>query len=201
MYTIKANVKYIPRVKVPCPKDGIHVVGKSGAIKGVHSLWFDDKLIPKGANAFFYPLDDKLGIKVYYSFGWFGCAKKKFVEAEYRNMKKLHKLDLAPQVEEIINVRINITYMDKRINAKPLAVVTERVKYPEAIWANYAKGYPYDWDYITEDWHSAKGFLEFREDAKRKIKKAGVKFLGSLKLGDIMPDINKRRWYVVDAGR
>ena len=201
MYTIKANVKYIERVKVPCPADGVHVVGKTGKIKGVHSLWFDDKLIPKGANAFFYPLDDIWGLKVYYSFGWFGCANKKFVEAEYRNMKKLHKLDLAPDVKEITEVLIDITYKKKRIKAKPYAVITERVKYPECLWANYAKGYPYDWNFITEEWHSAKGFLEFREHAKKLIKKNRIKFLGSLKLGDIMPDINLKRWKIVDAGR
>jgi len=201
MQKIKANVKYIERVKFPCPQDKVHVCGKDGAIKGVHALYFDEKLIFKGSNAFFWPINEEWGLKVYYSFGWFGAAKKKFVKLEYDNMRKLHKIGLAPEVKEVQKVKLDLKYKDKHIEKSALAVLTKRIIYPEDAWENYATGYPYNWYCIEGDWHTAEGFLKFRDAACESIRKHKIKFLASLKLGDIMPDVNLGRWFIVDAGR
>lgn len=201
MHEIKAQVKYIERVKVPCPDDGVHVSGKDGAIKGVHSLWFDDRLVPKGSNGFFWETDDEWGLKVYYSFGRFECAKRKFVEYEKDNMRKLFKLDLAPETGEISTIKVDLYYKDLHIIKYPFCIKTKIVHCPQAAWEEYAKGHPYNWGAIQEDWHTTKGFLAFRDKAKKIIKKAGIKFEGSLKLGDILACEKTKRWYIVDGGR
>jgi len=198
---IQAHVKYIPRVKIPCPNDGVHVAGTNGEIKGVHALMFDDKLVFKGSNGFFWETGNGWGIKVYFSFGWFGCAKKKFVLSEKENMVRLHKIGLAPETGSMVNIKLELVYKDKRIKTTAIGIPVQKIHYPKKALENYAKGNPYDWDAIDEDWHSPQGFLKFRDDAKKKIKKAGIKFLGSLKLGDILPDIYLKQWFIVDAGK
>ncbi len=196
---IKANVKYIPRVKVKCPEDRVHVAGKDGHIKGVHALWFDEKLIFKGSNGFFWPVDD-WGYKVYFSFGWLGCAKKSFVAKERKNLKLLHEAGVAPEVGEITKVKIDIHYKGKHIVKTPYAVKTKVVQYPEGPWLAYAKGYAYNWGCIEDEWHSPASFIRFRKSVKKIVKALGLKFDGSLKLGDLMPDTVNETWKIVDGG-
>jgi len=158
-----------------------------------------ERIVPKGANGFFWKVDDEWGLKVYYSFGWHGCAKPRFVKLERNNLKILSDVHCAPEVGDIIKVKLDLDYEGKRIQAKPLAVYTKIVHYPEKAWELYAKGYPYNFRCINEDWHSAKSFLKFQKQVKNIIKGCKLKFDGSLKLGDIMPCTKKKAWYLVDG--
>lgn len=160
---------------------------------------FNNRIVPKGANAFFWKLDEEWGMKVYYSFGWHGCAKLKFARLERKNLKELSRAGCAPSVGSIERVTIDLDYEGKIIQERPYAVLTKIVHYPEDAWESYARGYPYNFNCIEHDWHSPRAFKRFQKQVKKIIKGCRLKFGGSLKLGDIMPCTKKERWYLVDG--
>lgn len=67
---LKGGVKLIKREKTKPPDDGIHRAGKEGFIKGVHSVMFNDTMVPKGSVGFYYRLEEKEGVKVYSTLGF-----------------------------------------------------------------------------------------------------------------------------------
>lgn len=196
MINISAKeVKVIKRVKVACPKDGVHVAGKDGAIKGVHSLWFDKLLVPKGQTAFY--LD---GLRVSYSFGWFKPIKDRIVRKDFDTMRNCYKLDVSPKPRGIVPVKLNLWYPHekKKIKCGALAIMVEHVHYPKEAWKRYAEGYPYDWDADPSPRHTPEGFKTFVAWAK---KLTGKLVRTSWKLGDVVWCTNKQRWYLVDCGK
>jgi len=198
---IKATVKVINRVKVVCPDDGVHVVGKDGIfIKGVHSLWFNDKLIPKGQTAFYWYESGSTGLRVSYSFGWLKPIAEKIVRQEYKTMRACWKMGISPEPFGIENVRLDLYYEHekKKINCKPYAIRVQNIAYPEEAWRKYAKGYPYDWTACNHPDHSPEGFRRFVADAKAN---AGKLISTSWKLGDVVWCAVNNRWYLVDCGK
>jgi len=151
---IKAKVTKIDRVKVECPKDGIHIVGKSGAIKGVHAVWFVEDvmteigtigrrhMIWKGSVGFYYPTSEKKGLKVFYSFTRGDTQKRKAVTKEYKQLVKLWKLDLAPKPYRMGTVKIDLNIEGKRVKKTCFMIEVQRLYPPDAM-EGYAMGLPY----------------------------------------------------------
>ena len=202
---IKAKVTKIDRVKVDCPDDGIHVVGKSGKIKGVHAVWFVEDveteigtigkrfMVWKGSVGFFYPTSEKKGIKVFYSFTRGDTQKRKAVTKEYKQLQKLWKLDLAPKPYSMGTVNIRLDIEGKIVRRNCFMIEVQRLYPPEAM-KGYAMGFPYKWDTFKHKDHAPKGFLKFQKKV-RKVHK-----IGSAKLGDLLFCTKKKRWYIVDTG-
>jgi len=208
MLNIEANVHYIPRVKVVCPADGVHVAGKDGCVKGVHSLWFrdcgHDRLVPKGATCFYWQLDDESGLRVGFSFGWFSALSRKVVEHDYGIMCKAYSMAIAPKPYGLTKVALRLKYyegdkMVADIDCEAHAIIVQNVDYPEAAWQQYAEGHPYDWGCVNHPNHNPDGFKFFRKMVKPVTKRLGLDT--SLKLGDIVWSQKEMRWYLVDCGK
>jgi hypothetical protein len=204
MLKIKAEVRYIPRVKVAVPMDGVHVAGKDGAIKGVHSLWFDVKLVPKGATSAYFRVNEDEGLRIGYSFSWFKALSESVVLRDHEYMVRAYKANVAPQPMGITEVKLSLNYHEndkpvKKIHTLAYAIKVKHVHYPEQAWLDYAKGYPYDWKAVDHPDHNPEGFLAFRETVRPVIAKLGLDT--SLKLGDILFCTKLGRWFLVDCGK
>ena len=201
MLKIKAHVKTIARAKIKPPDDGVHVAGRTGFIKGCHSLWFDDKLVPKGQTAFYWAGITK-GIRVSYSFGWFKPLPIATVKRDYSTMKKCYALGVAPKPHGITKVALDLVYehagKKKRIKCNASGILVDHVHYQPEAWQAYAEGQPYDWGADDHPDHRPDGYRAFVKEAKWKVK--GL-IDTSWKLGDVLWCTNKKRFYLVDCGK
>jgi len=204
---ITGEFKFIKRETHECPDDGVHRKGKDGGIKGVHSLVHNDKnLIPKGQDCFYYRVNSEKGIQVYYSFGWFKAHKKKAAIRNFQRLNLFNKLGLSPKPHKVICLELDIKYWQppkrKHIICHSYGVVVDHVNYPEDIWADYAKGRSYKFPEPHEDPygnHSPDGYKDFCNKITEQCKKMKIKLDSSLKLGDVIYDVKKGRWFLVDV--
>lgn len=206
---IKGTAEYIERVRSEAPDDGVHKTSaKTGLLKGCHSLLLNGKILPKGQTAIYYRSSKSLdkGYKVFLNIdeGW--VFKYKIVKKEWRNRAQLFRAGIAPRPHKMVPVDVDIKYRGNRWHRKCWAIKTDHVCYPEDAWEKYANGYPYDFNCLDpkeHPSHNPEGFLHFKEKVLRALKKTGVVICDgkpSLKLGDIVYDINKKRWFLVDCG-
>lgn len=195
---IKAKVSKIERVKVECPDDGIHVVGKSGKIKGVHVVEFTedtrDFYVWKGSVGFYYPINNSRGLKVYFSFTRGDVQSKKAVAREHKQMYKLWKLGLAVKPYGVGVCKIDIDFEGKRYKKNVPYLESQRIYPPEEAMLNYAKGYPYKFESFDHPDHTPEGFKKFVKKVRKHHK------IGSCKLGDIIFCTKKKRWLLCDPG-
>ncbi len=201
---ITGVLKTIDRVKVACPKDGVHVAGKDGEVKGVRNVMIGDVLVPKGMVGFYYQLDNTYGLKVFMHLpkedGKMWISTLKYVNSTYNKLRKLWGMGLCPQPISIGALKVSIVYRGKKYKTKAFYIKSEHVCYPPEAWERYGKGYPYDWTCVRHEEHTPKGFKKFVSMAKQLIHKSKLKIDTSFKLGDVVWDINKQRWFLVDAG-
>jgi hypothetical protein len=203
---IKAKVSVIQRAKIKPPDDGVHVAGKEGFIKGVHSLWFHladgpTRLVPKGQTAFYYAgKKPDIGYRVSYSFGWLKPISERIVKKEYETMLKCRLLGISPKPFGMEKVKLNLYYEHENahISCPAWAIRVQHAHYPREAWQKYAEGYPYDWTADGHPDHSPEGFKRFVADAKAK---AGKLISTSWKLGDVVWCTKEKRWFLVDPGK
>lgn len=206
-YKIEGTLSYIERRKFPCPEDGVHVAGKDGWIKGVHSLWLQERdkksLVPKGQVCFYYRLRDDMGLRIFYSFGWWKRQRENYVKKIFRKHRKLAKAEISPMPHNIVTVALNLNYPreKKHIKCNAYAYEVEHVHYPERAWEMYAQGFPYNWtslNHALHPQHNPEAFLAWRDEARAKQKDLGLKTHGSYKIGDSCYCTKKRTWQLVD---
>lgn len=196
---IKGEFVHIKRVKLPPPEDGVHVVGKSGHIKGSHSVWLGSKLVPKGSTGFYYQINDKKGVKVLYSLSWYMPIKAALVKKEYRILKKLAKTGICPQVHGIEKISLHCKWQGKRVRGKALGIVVDHICYPYDAWKAYAQGYPYDWGAVREENHNPEGFLRARKVFRARMRDLMIDSDSSMKLGDILYCTRRKQWFLCDV--
>lgn len=201
-YTIKGTVRYIERQKIYAPMDGAHVAGKDGYIKGVHSVWLDSPegistLLPKGQVGFYYPLTYDMGLKVFYSFAWWKPQKEKYVRKMFKKHKKLAQLGLAPQVYDIVKVKLELDYPreGKKIRTKAYGYTVSHVHVNSNVWRKYAEGYPYE---FGDGEHTPDGYKRFVAEVKKTLKENKIKMDCSYKIGDTLWCNARKRWFIVD---
>lgn len=199
MIKIKGEIQRIERAQIIPPADGVHVAGKDGFIKGVHSFIIGNKLVPYGMVGFYWQIDDNVGVKVYYSIKHRAKTPDWKVKRIYRRMKKIWaETGINPKPIMIDTVKIRLTENGKPIKANALGIVTKHCHYPVEGWVKYAQGQPYDWDCYPHPTHTPQGFLSFQKQALRIARKYGADTRG--KLGDILFDSMKQKWMLVDMG-
>jgi hypothetical protein len=194
---IKATVKRIERVRIECPKDSVHVAGKDGKIKGVHSVWFDKKLVPKGMTALYWQLNEKKGIKIFYSLNRLTCGTLKTVKYVFKKQQKIFKMGICPKPYKIKKVNLKLVIDGKKIKETAYGIVMENIPVPPT-WEQYAQGKPYKWGNFKHPDHTPEAYLRFVKRIKKRLKSSGIKIYGSFKLGDCMWSTKKKRWYLVD---
>ena len=200
---IEGEFLYIVRDKVPCPDDGVHRVGKDGIIKGVHSLMVGNRVVPKGQVGYYWRMNEDTGMKVFFSFGFLKAQKPKYVKRQFDKMRKAYKIRVCVKPIVITMVHQDIVYKKKRYKMSVPAIVEKHVHYPDAAWAEYAKGHPYDWDCLDQKEHpehNPKGYHKFVDFAKKTMKEHHVKTDTSYKVGDVVYCTKTKRWYLVDIG-
>lgn len=193
---IKGELKRIKRVHVPPPDDGVHITGKGGDIKGTHSVWIGDKLVPKGQVSMYWQIDDRTGIKLYYGLNWKKVIGKDWVRRDFKKMQKLWKAGICMEPYKIEKAQLDIHADGKHIKKEVHGIVMQHVNYPKDAWEKFAQGYPYDWSVLDQTEHpdhNPAGFLAFQ----KKIKKHTGK---SMKLGDVVYCQFAKRWFKVDVG-
>jgi len=193
---LKGKAKHIKRELHPAPLDSVHKVGRDGKIKGVHCIDLDGRLIPKGMNCIFID-KGKTGCKVFYSIKWRMVIKPKYQAQEIHNLRKLAKYGIAPKVIKKTKVKLDFTYLGKKIKCNAPAIEVETVDCPPM--EGLARGIPYDWSCVDHPDHNPAGFLAFKKSTKKMIKKLGLKWDGSLKIGDVLWDRKKEKWMLVDC--
>jgi hypothetical protein len=215
---IKGTVKEIVRVIKAAPKDGVHRLSQKDGkkrLKGCRSVILNGKtLMPRGMSGFYIRHKDKYGIKVFYSMGNNVCSKMKTLKKQFKKQNKLYKLGVATQPHKIVTVKLDFKYYGKdgkyvrHVKKTALGIKVTHVAYPKVAWKKYAKGYPYDWNADKHEDHSPKGYLKFCKKLKRILLRNRIYICGGYpvkekqnpKLGDIVWDCKKKRWYVVDVG-
>ncbi len=183
---ITGHTKRIDRVVVSPPTDGVHVIGKDGKIKGTHSIWIGDKLIPCGMVGFYWRNGD-IGYKIYYSIKHGFVTPKKTVLKSFYKMQRLYKKGLCPKPYKVGHADLILD--GKKINA--WLIKMDHVHYPESIWERFAQGYPYDWNVLNateHPEHSPEGYNKFVDRLGRRMK-----------IGDVVYCTKQKRWYVVDV--
>ena len=196
MIKLKGKANHLSRELHPTPVDGVHKTGGDGKIKGLHCIEIDGQLIPKGMNCIFL---ENPGVKIFYSLRWFKGIKKKFIDQEVRNLRKLSRAGIAPKPGAMTKVKLDFTYMGKHVKRTATAIEVETVDYPREAVQGLAIGKPYDWSVVDHHNHSPAGFLRFKSEAKKIIKKLCLKWDGSLKIGDVLWDRKKEKWMLVDC--
>ena len=199
MLKITADVRVINREKCACPNDGVHRTGKDGSIKGCHSLWFNDKLVPKGQTAFYWRLNEDQGLRVSYSFDWLRAISEGVVEREYHKMQRMYALGLSPRPFNMDCVKLHLNYRHehKKISTLAYCILVQHCHYPEKAWLDYANGKPYDWSAVVHPSHTPEGYKAFVEHGK---KTSNGLVDTSWKLGDVVWCCKEERWYLVDCG-
>lgn len=204
------------RVRIPCPDDQVHrKSNRDGAMKGCRSVMLNaEQLLPRGMSGYFVRYKDKYGIKVFYSMHNDVCSKMKTVCKQFKRQMKLFKLGVATQPHKIVTVKQDFKYYGKdgkyvrHVKKAALGIKVTHVAYPEDAWEKYAQGYPYDWEADSHEDHSPEGYLKFCKKLKRILKANKIGVCGNYpfkekknpKLGDIVWDINKKRYFLVDVG-
>lgn len=213
MLTISGTVKELRRVRVKAPDDLVHRVStKDGCVKGVSCFLLDGKLLPKGQTGFYHKYKPQWGVKVMYKVDNEKCyrASKKAVMKEWRNRKKLEPYGIIPKSPKTVKVNLDLKFKGKRIRTWAWAIKTEHINYPKKILDKFAHGYPYDFsglDVKEHPQHTPEGYLKFCDFLTKKLKKAGVGVCGNYpfkekkppKLGDVLYDTKKKKWYLVDV--
>jgi hypothetical protein len=205
---ISGKVKFIQRVKIKAPDDGVHVNGSYGFLKGVHSVYMDDKLIPKGSVGFFYEVSQDMGVKVY--IGGFPdkpwTSKREVVEKAFKRMLRLSLKGFSPPPKHVIPVSVKWEYNGKKFSKKAWGLEMTKVSYPIMAWEQYAKGYHYDWTAIDHPDHSPAGYHRFCKELREfclinkwKFSAFNPKKNENPKLGDILFDTNHMKWFLVDC--
>lgn len=191
------KVKYLERVKVPCPNDSIHVCGSDGKIKGSHLIQIDEKNVFHGNVGYYVK-----GMKVYFSFLTLKCTSEKKVLEIYKRMKRLHKLGICVKPYEMKQIKVKFEISNKKIKAKPYTIAVQHV-YTDI--EKFALGYPYDWNCVDHPDHTPEGFEKWYAWAKSEMtsedRKAITCFRKEAKqrLGDILFCTETKRWWLVDV--
>lgn len=124
---------------------------------------------------------------------------------------KLAPYNVIPKSTKIVKVIIDVKYRGKRLNTWAYGIKTQFINYPKDAWNDYAKGHVYNWECLDQAEHpnhNPAGYLEFCQYLTKKLKKAAVGVCGDYpfkekkvpKLGDVVYDVKKKRWYLVDVG-
>lgn len=193
---IEGTFTEIVREKHLPPNDGVHVASNyDGYLKGSHGIMCGNKLVPKGVNGFYWQQDDKFGVKVFLALdkGW--TPRLKTIKSVLAKHWKLFKADIAVKPYGVVDVFVDIKYRNKRIKQNAFGIKTRHVRYPTAAWLDYCRGRPYQWGAVHHPMHTPEKFLEFQKAARKYTPSSKV----SLKLGDVVYDMTKNRWYQVDV--
>ncbi|MCP3681768.1 MAG: hypothetical protein GY861_03670 [bacterium] len=215
---IEGTVKEIVRVIKACPVDGVHRLSQKDGkkqMKGCRSVILNGKtLMPRGMSGFYLRYKDKYGVKVFYSMGNNVCSKMKTLKKQFKKQNKLYKLGVATQPHKIVTVKLDFKYYGKdgkyvrHVKKTALGIKVTHINYPEKAWKRYAKGHPYDWKADSHKDHCPKGYLRFCKKMKKILLKNKIYVCGGWpvkekqnpKLGDIVFDTKKKRYYLVDVG-
>ena len=218
MLKVNGVMKEAERVKVDCPKDGVHRQKPQGYIKGCRTVLLGDKMIPRGTTGFYWQRDDKpdVGIKVFYSLSHRWGAKKKLVLKHLKRHKTLYSMGIANRPLGITYVTIDVKYIDDqgkkfKIKKDCFGIKVDHVHYPVEAWSKYAHGYPYDWNVLDQTehpLHNPDGYKLFVEQVRAACLKSKVYVTGGFpvtepdppKLGDVVYCQVKKRWFLVDCG-
>jgi len=183
---IEGTTKKIERVVMEPPKDGVHVLGKDGTIKGTRAVYIGDTLVPHGQVGFYWRIGD-IGYKVYWSITKKHACSKKVVYNTFRFMRKMSKRGICPPVHKVKYVKVKL---DDR-SRWAYAIKMDHVHYPEVAWEKFSQGYPYDWNCLDQKEHpdhNPEGFNRFAARLKKK-----------LKVGDVIYCTKKKAWFQVDC--
>ena len=202
---IKGDAVDVKRELHKAPDDGVHATSeKTGYLKGAHAVTIDGKLIPKGVVGMYWQIDDNDGVKVFYSFRDNYCQKYKYVKRIMAKMWKLHEAGICTKPKKIISVSINITYRGKKIKKKCFGILMRHIRVPAEPFEAFCHGKAYDWNYIDEPWHTPETVVKFKKKVNAYLKKTGMsidsKGKPSLKYGDVLLDVKKKRAFLCDVG-
>lgn len=217
---IKGVVKEIPRELVKPPDDSVHRVSrKSGKLKGCRSVMLNKKtLMPRGMTSFYIHNKKETGVKVFYSFHHNRLCRRKMVRNQFKKHHKLYKLGIACKPYKLVEVKLDFDRYDKsqkfdrHVKKKAIGIKVQHIFYPEGAWAEYARGKLYDFkalDQKEHPLHNPAGYLAFCKKMKKILKKNKIGVCGNFpfdehenpKLGDIVYDTKKKRWFLVDCGQ
>jgi hypothetical protein len=201
--TISGEVKRIERIKVVPPDDGVHMRGPDGWMKGCHSCYIGDVLVPRGMVGFYWRIKDGKGVKVYYSLKHDHATCRRIIKAIRRNMIRLAGYGVCKKPGDLCRVQLNLKINGKRIKRMAVGLVVQHINYPEQIWLDYMKGNPYDWnglDRTEHPDHNPRGFLEFTAYKTKIVKKLGLNINERDRIGNSLYDTIDKRWYFVDVG-
>ena len=173
--------------------------------------------MPRGVVGFYHRYKENKGAKVFYSFKNNSVCSKKYVSGQFRKHRKLYELGVAPKPHKIITVELDFDRYNKKgelerhVKKKAFGIVADHVHYPEDAWAKYAAGINYDFDCLDKKEHPKhcpEGYLKFCKKMKKILLAAKMTVCGEWpvkekknpKLGDIVYDTRKKRFYLVDVG-
>ncbi len=173
-------------------------------IKGFHGAYLGKTFLPYGENGFFFPIDKKTGVKVFYSITRNSIFSKQEVKLRFKQYQECQKLGLSPEVHELVKVRINILIMNrkKRVRKTVYGILIDRVHFPIEPMLQLAQGLLYDFDCLSRKQHpkhTSEQFLEFRQHVGQSLKGKKLRDIGK-KIGDIIYCIERKQWILVDCG-
>jgi hypothetical protein len=163
-------------------------------------LWLEkngkEKFIPYGGQAFYYVINQRLGIKVYYSWKSGKSKKKKYVEGAFKKLKRLFKLDLGLKPKEIMEVDVSLKKLKsgeyQKHKAHSYGILMRNALFPIDPILDYAKGYDYVWTNIGK--HTEKEYNRFRRKCARVLKARKPSFR------NVVFCKKKQRFYLCDEG-
>jgi hypothetical protein len=213
---IKGVCREVLREKHLPPKDGVHRASNvDGYLKGARGVMFNDNiLLPRGTTGFMYRHKKDKCVKIFYSFHHNRCCSKRTVIKQFKKHSKLYHLGVATKPHNVVKVELNFDYYGKggelvrHVHEYAYGIVQQYVHYPKKAWLDYSFGRPYDWDADDHPDHSPKGYHKFADKLKPILLKNKIYICGDYpikekeppKLGDMVWDMNEKRWYIVDVG-
>jgi hypothetical protein len=172
-------------------------------MKGCHSCYIGDVLVPRGMVGFYWRLKDGKGVKVYYSLKHDHATCRRIIKGIRRNMIGLARHGICKAPFDLCTVGLNLKIEGKRIKRKAVGLVVHHIHYPESTWLNYMKGYPYNWydlDQTEHPLHNPQGFLAFTARKIKVVKALGMRINERDRIGNSLYDTIDKRWWFVDAG-
>lgn len=106
---------------------------------------------------------------------------------------------------------LDLKFKAQRIRTWAWAIKVEAVEFPVSIMKQFAHGHPYNFEKLDQNKHpehNAEGYLRFCKKLTKALKRSGVGVCGGYpfkekkppKIGDVIYDLRKKEWRLVDCG-
>ena len=152
-------------------------------------MLFNDRVIFVGKDCFYLRIDDKIGIKVFYSFTDSAIRENKFVTSSFWLNNKMYGCGYCKKALEIEAVSLDTN----KVKGEALGIIVEHVNVPMGAWVKRYLGYKYRFESYKHKENTIEGYERFVNSVLVSPESSRLAF------ANVGFDTIDKRWYVLDG--